>query len=102
MNAVKFTGTEATVTFDHIGGGLCTRDEKAPNWFEMAGADGTFRKATAKIEGNSVVVSCKGLVAPKTVRFGWNGTASPNLINKEGLPARPFGPTSAADAEDRE
>jgi sialate O-acetylesterase len=90
MKSVELKGSGAVVSFDHVGGGLRTRDGKAPDWFELAGADGTFRRAAARIEGDAVVVSCRGLAAPKAVRFGWNGTASPNLINAEGLPARPF------------
>jgi sialate O-acetylesterase len=27
---------------------------------------------------------------PLNVRFGWNQLATPNLVNREGLPASPF------------
>ena len=46
--------------------------------------------AKAKIDGSSVVVSAEGVAEPKQVRFGWHKSATPNLINLEGLPASPF------------
>ncbi|MCE9545345.1 MAG: chitobiase/beta-hexosaminidase C-terminal domain-containing protein [Planctomycetia bacterium] len=77
------------VEFNHVGGGLATRDNKAPNFFQLGTADG-FVDAEAKIEGNAVVVSSSKVPHPLYVRFGWKNTAQPNLINKEGLPASPF------------
>ena len=42
------------------------------------------------IEGESVVVSSQKVTTPKAVRFGWLQTATPNLANRQGLPASPF------------
>lgn len=36
------------VSFDHAGGGLSTSDGKAPNHFEIAGADGAYHPAEVK------------------------------------------------------
>ncbi len=77
-----------------------TRDEKAPDGFELAEDYGKFSKVKARIDGNTITVSRKDLPNPTKVRFGWNGRFSSNLINKEGLPARPFGNTSAANTGD--
>jgi sialate O-acetylesterase len=78
------------VRFNHVGGGLASRDGKALSWFEIAGSDRTFHKAEARIDGDSVVVSSDAVPEPKAVRLGWHQEAEPNLMNKEGLPASPF------------
>ncbi len=87
---MKVNGQEAVVSFDDADGGLMTRDGKAPDWFTIAGEDRRFVDATAKIEGETVVVSSPAVAHPVAVRFGWNEAAMPNLSNKAGLPASPF------------
>jgi sialate O-acetylesterase len=78
------------LSFDSIGGGLVSRDGKPLTNFTIAGADQKFVPATAVIDGNTIVVHSDSVTKPLAVRFGWNETAEPNLINKEGLPASPF------------
>ena len=60
--------------------------------FQLAGDDGKFLPATAKIEGDSIALTAAGVETPKFVRYGWVNFAKPqlNLFNKEGLPAQPF------------
>lgn len=62
----------------------------APTEFLIAGADGKFVKATAKIEGKTVVVSAKEVKSPKAVQFGWTNVSMPNLFTQEGLPVPCF------------
>ena len=83
-------GNKARIYFDHVGGGLTTRNEKELSWFEIAGVDKKFIKANAKIDGETVVVSSDVVVAPIAVRYSWHQEAQPNLMNKDGLPASPF------------
>lgn len=78
------------VEFSHTGSGLAVRGDGSLEWFEVAREDGEFVKATARIEGDHVIVSSDKVDEPTAVRFGWDKTANPNLINKEGLPASPF------------
>ena len=78
------------ISFDHVGGGLVSRDGKPLSWFEIAGKDGTFVKADAKIDGDTVLVSSAAVKDPQHVRFAWSMLADPNLSNKAGLPASPF------------
>lgn len=78
------------IKFKHADGGLKSRDEKPLSWFAIAGEDKKFVPATAKIEGNTVVVSSSQVSTPVAVRFGWNQIAEPNLANQDGLPASPF------------
>ena len=86
----QFKGGKAIVHFDHIGSGLATLDGAAPSHFEIAGEDQQFHPATAKIEGKTIVVTSDAVKEPVAVRYAWIGTAEPNLINKDGLPASPF------------
>ena len=90
MESMTVEAGAIRVTFDHVGGGLASRDGKDLTWFEIAGADGKYVKASAKIDGDAVVVSSADVSKPVSVRFGWHQTAEANLINKAGLPASPF------------
>lgn len=85
----KATHGSIAVRFEHVGGGLTTRDGKSPDSFEIAGSDDVFHPAEAKITGNgdAVILSSPEVPRPDRFRFAWSQTASPNLMNKEGLPA---------------
>jgi sialate O-acetylesterase len=86
----EVNGSKMVVRFAQLHGGLKTRDGKAPDWFEIAGADGKFVKADAKIAGDAVEVSAPDVSAPQFVRCGWHQTAEPNLANIAGWPVWPF------------
>ena len=60
-------------------------------WFAIAGTDGKFVWADAKIDGETIVVSSPHIPVPVAVRYAW--AANPegcNLFNGAGLPASPF------------
>ena len=81
FRSVKFTDSSAIVTFEHAKG-LTTRDGKAPTWFELAGENGKWVEAEAKIVGEKVVVTSPEVPTPKKVRHAWNGWAPEvNLVN---------------------
>jgi sialate O-acetylesterase len=82
-------GHDMRVWFDHAEG-LTTQGGGTPEGFEVAGADRKYKTATAKLDGNSVVVSSPEVVAPKYVRYGWKDVPTVNLCNGAGLPASPF------------
>ncbi len=88
--SIKVEGAALRIEFDHVGGGLTTRDGKSPSHFQVAGADGKYVEAQAKIDGNSIVVQADSVKNPKSVRYAWHQLAEPNLSNKNGLPASPF------------
>ncbi|MCA9175212.1 MAG: sialate O-acetylesterase [Planctomycetales bacterium] len=88
--SMKKEGSKIRLTFDHVGGGLVSRDGEPLSWFTIAGKDGNFVEAKATIDGDNVVVECDAVPSPEHVRFGWSQLAEPNLSNKEGLPASPF------------
>ncbi len=81
-------GQALRVWFDHANG-LTAKDGTLVG-FEIAGADGKYVPADAKIEGSAVVVSSPTVVSPVSVRYGWAANPTCNLVNKEGLPASPF------------
>ncbi|HWA93772.1 MAG TPA: sialate O-acetylesterase [Terracidiphilus sp.] len=58
--------------------------------FEVAGTDGKFVPATAKIEGDTLLVSSPEVAHPTDVRYGWANSPECHLFNGEGLPASPF------------
>jgi sialate O-acetylesterase len=58
--------------------------------FEVAGKDGKFVPATARIEGATVVAASPSVPEPAHVRYGWANSPLCNLFNAEGLPASPF------------
>ena len=70
--------------------GLTTRDGKAPDWFEIAGADRAFKPAATGIKGNSVILESPEVSDPQFMRFAWSKLAEPNLVNGAGLPAAAF------------
>ena len=76
------------VWFDHANG-LAAKDGPLAG-FEVAGADGKYVAADAKIEGASVVVSSSAVAEPVSVRYAWAANPTCNLVNREGLPASPF------------
>ena len=60
--------------------------------FEIAGSNGKFVAAQAKIKGKDVIVSSQEVRSPKYVRYAWFNDPKQlaNLGNKAGLPASPF------------
>jgi len=58
--------------------------------FYLAGYDRKFFPAKAIIDGETILVSCKEVVAPVAVRYGWANAPTCNLANGANLPASPF------------
>ena len=89
-DSMKVSGNAIRVKFSHLGGGLVAKDGPL-KWFTIAGADGKFVPAEARIEGHTVVVTSPTVSAPAAVRYAWdNYPEGCNLYNAAGLPAAPF------------
>lgn len=58
--------------------------------FQIAEAGGEFKDATARIEGETVVLTASGVQRPTEVRYGWSAIPEASLFNGAGLPASPF------------
>lgn len=89
FNSMKVKGNRAILSFTHVGSGLVARGGELKG-FQVAGADGQFADATAKIEKDKIVVSNPAIAKPAAVRYGWTAVPDVNLFNQEGLPATPF------------
>ena len=89
FKSMQIDGNRAVIHFDHLHGGLVAKDNDVQG-FEIAGDDGKFVPATAKIDGQTVVVSAEGVASPKTVRYGWQNDPKCTLYNVADLPAPPF------------
>ena len=88
-DTIRVNGSAATLTFKHVGGGLVAKEGELRG-FTIAGADGKFAPAQAKIDGDVIVVTSESVAAPVMVRYGWENVPDINLWNKAGLPASPF------------
>lgn len=85
-------GAQVNITFDQPGSGLRALNGSPLGGFTVAGEDGVFHPAAARIEGkNRVIVSSPAVTAPRHVRYAWqNNPVDANLVSKERLPAVPF------------
>jgi hypothetical protein len=88
-DAMEIKGGEAHVRFSQVGDGLDSHGE-ALKGFAIAGEDRKFHWASARIEGDEVIVSSPEVSAPVAVRYAWANSPECNLYNKNGLPASPF------------
>ena len=83
-------GSSLRVWFNHAGTGLKTRGDGPLKGFVVAGSDGKWVPATAKIEGTTVLVSSPDVAEPQAVRYAWDYNPDANLVNSAGLPASLF------------
>jgi sialate O-acetylesterase len=86
---ISIDNSNVRVWFDHAESGLVAKDGPLEG-FEIAGTDRRFVTATARIDGDTVIVSSPGVPDPKYVRYGWANAPVVNLFNSIGLPASPF------------
>jgi sialate O-acetylesterase len=82
-------GKTMRVWFNHAEG-LKTRDNGPVKGFTIAGADGSYVPAEAKIDGTTVIVSSPTVSDPRAVRYAWDYNPDANLVNGAGLPASLF------------
>ena len=87
------SGAKVVCEFDNAQGMRVRGDKPGAELggFALAGADGKFVWATAKIDGSKVVVEAAGVTDPVEVVYAWqNNPERANLMNGAGLPAVPF------------
>ncbi|MEM7386717.1 MAG: family 16 glycoside hydrolase, partial [Verrucomicrobiota bacterium] len=87
---MEIKGKEVRVHFSNAGEGLSTMGTGRLQGFTLAGADGKFHWANARIDGSQVVVSSSKVPAPAAVRYAWANNPVCNLYNSACLPAVPF------------
>jgi len=81
-------GAAIRVWFDHAKGLMAKGGEVTG--MEVAGRDGKFVAATAKVDGETIVASSADVPEPVQVRYGWANSPECNLFNGDALPASPF------------
>lgn len=106
IKTATLQGNKVVLTFDHVGKGLTTAKlgedfqiteiAEVPANFELAGKDGKFISAQAKIVGDTVLVWHDDIKQAVTVRYAWAPCPVVNLYNKNGLPVSPFKKTIGA------
>ncbi len=94
LDKLRIEGSKAVLTFKHVGGGLrSVSGGKRLKFFEVAGKDGRYVPADARIEGGTVVVQSEKIPRPVHVRYLFRKPkpdAEVSLVNAEGLPASSF------------
>jgi sialate O-acetylesterase len=90
FQSASVEGGSLRLRFGHLGGGLVARGGPLQT-FTVAGADGKYVPATARIDGDTIVVGAAGVTTPVAARYAWASYPEGcNLYNAAGLPAAPF------------
>jgi sialate O-acetylesterase len=79
-----------TVAFKHTNGGLRSLSGGPLTGFEVAAADRQWKRAEAKIVGDTVVAGNPEVPMPVAIRYAWKDLPRYSLGNGAGLPASPF------------
>lgn len=87
--AMNVEGNNIRIRFKYVGEGLEARGGDLRG-FAIAGEDRKFYWASARIDGDSVLISSPEVLHPVAVRYAWADSPECNLYNVEGLPASPF------------
>lgn len=75
--------------FTHTDGGLVAKGGPLGE-FSVAGEDGRWAWAEARIDGDTVIVSSPAVAHPLVVRYAWQSNPLATLFNGAGFPAAPF------------
>ncbi len=89
--SASLVGSDVVVSF--VGADTWRIGKGGPSGFELSGADGVFRPASARVEGATVRVTCAEVPAPTKLRYAASATAMADLWNEFDLPLPPFGLT---------
>jgi sialate O-acetylesterase len=89
FRSMEREGNRIRLEFEHTDGGLRVRGGELGE-FSVAGADREWHWATARIDGDSVVVSSPEVPEPIAARYAWQANPLATLENGAGLPATPF------------
>ena len=87
--SAKAQGADVVVSFD--GADTWRIGKGGPSGFELAGLDGVFHPATARVDGATIRVTCAAAPAPTLLRYAATATHMADLWNEFDLPLPPFG-----------
>lgn len=87
----RIDGNRVVISFDQIGQGLTIAHSDRLQGFAVAGRDGVWHWADAKIDGDQVVAWSDAVPSPVRVRYAYAANRRwANLFNRDGLPATVF------------
>lgn len=95
---MKVEGDKLRLGFTHADGIKAKGGEL--KGFAIAGDDGKFVWANARVDGDSLILSSPDVAAPRAARYNWASNPIGNLTNAAGLPATPFRTDDAPLAAD--
>ncbi|MCL6258255.1 sialate O-acetylesterase [Aquiflexum sp. TKW24L] len=90
VDQVIIKDDKVLITFHFAESGLMTSGNEDPKYFEIAGIDGVFYPAKAKLEGSTIEAKADEVTNPVSVRYFWMGYGKPNLFSIDGYPVAPF------------
>ncbi len=89
VQGVEIKGDKVILTIKNCGGGVELINPDMSG-FQLATAEGDFVDAAAKVKGNVVTLSAKGVKSPLYVRYLFDDAATCAVKGKNGLPLIPF------------
>lgn len=89
FESIAIEKDKAIVKFSNLEKGLVCK-EKQIKGVQIAGADGRFVEAKARIKGMDLIVSSPEVKVPVAVRYCFDDATIGNLFNGDGLPVAPF------------
>jgi len=91
FKSMEIQNNKIVISFNNIDKGLYAFDTKEVKGFAIAGKDGKYVWAEAKIiDKNKVEVYSKDVLEPLHVSYGWASNPVANLYDKNGLPVAAF------------
>ena len=88
-SGMEIRNDNIVITCSDAADGLTVKGGQVKELF-MAGEDRVFKPATARIEGNRLVISAAGIKKPVAVRYQFDNAGIGNVSGKDGLPLAPF------------
>lgn len=83
-------GEACVLTFDRAPEGLTAPDPAAVHGFELLDQEGSWRPASARLEGSHVLVSSPNAPRPRAVRYAWAPVPAVELMGIGGAPVGPL------------
>ena len=90
VQSIRVENHRLRLKFNHARGGLTTLDQSPVTGFEITGKKTGFLPASARIEGDEIVLEHPDVPEPVGVRYGYAPNPSCHLSNASRLPASPF------------
>jgi sialate O-acetylesterase len=84
IQSMQIDGSQIRIKFSSLGSGLEVRDKYGyVRGFQIAAADGKFRWAQARQDGDDLVVFNAAISQPSAVRYDWMNTPDGNVYSRE-------------------